>query len=58
MQVRDNYGKANLPEYKEKQQIDITAQIVDMAEQAKNELLADLAARIHEDKKQETTDNT
>lgn len=53
------WAKANLPEYKDKQQIDITAQIVDMAEQAKNELLADLAARIHEDsKKQETTDNS
>jgi hypothetical protein len=52
------WAKANLPEYKDKQQIDITAQIVDMAEQAKNELLADLAARVHEDKKQETTDNT
>lgn len=51
------WAKANLPEYKEKQQIDITAQIVDMAEQAKNELLADLAAHIHEDKKQETDNN-
>lgn len=51
------WAKANLPEYKDKQQIDITAQIVDMAEQAKNELLADLAAHIHEDKKQETDNN-
>ena len=45
------YAKSNLPEYKEKQQIDINAQIFNMAEQAKNELLADLAAAIdNEDK--------
>jgi len=45
------YAKANLPEYKEKQQIDLNAQIFNMAEQAKNELLADLAAAIdNEDK--------
>lgn len=52
------YAKANLPEYKEKQQIDINAQIFDMAEKARNELLADLAVRINEDKNQEPTDNT
>ncbi|GAC1668390.1 MAG: hypothetical protein PVS3B3_38870 [Ktedonobacteraceae bacterium] len=47
------YAKANLPEYKEKQQIDLTAQITTMAETAKDELLADLAAAIaNEDKKQ------
>lgn len=47
------YAKANLPEYKEKQQIDINAQIFDMAEQAKDGLLADLAAAIeNEDKEQ------
>jgi len=47
------YAKANLPEYKDKQQIDINAQISDKAEQAKNELLADLSIRINEDKKQD-----
>ncbi len=47
------YAKANLPEYKEKQQIDLTAQITTMAETAKDELLADLAVAIaNEDKKQ------
>lgn len=40
------YAKANLPEYKERQQIDLNAQITDMAESAKDELLADLAAAI------------
>ncbi len=48
------WAKANLPEYKDKQQIDITAQIVDMAEQAKNELLADLAASIANEDKEQT----
>jgi len=47
------YAKANLPEYKDKQQIDLNAQIFTMAEQAKDELLADLAAAItHEDQEQ------
>lgn len=47
------YAKANLPEYKDKQQIDLNAQITTMAETAKDELLADLAATIaNEDKKQ------
>jgi len=47
------YAKANLPEYKEKQQIDLNAQITTMAETAKAELLADLAADLtDEDKNQ------
>jgi hypothetical protein len=40
------YARANLPEYKDRQQIDLNAQITDMAESAKDELLADLAAAI------------
>ena len=45
------YARANLPEYKEKQQIDLNAQITTIAETAKAELLADLAATmIDEDK--------
>lgn len=43
------YAKANLPEYKERQTIDLNAQITDMAESAKDELLADLAAMIAND---------
>lgn len=44
------YAKANLPEYKEKPQVNINAQLADLAEQAKAELLADLAASLgHED---------
>lgn len=38
------YAKANLPEYKEKQTIDFNLQMKEQAEQAKNELLNDLAA--------------
>lgn len=45
------YAKANLPEYKEKPQVNINAQLADLAEQAKNDLLADLeASLINEDK--------
>lgn len=44
------YAKANLPEYKEKQQIDLNAQVTTMADQAKDELLADLAAMIANEK--------
>jgi hypothetical protein len=44
------YAKANLPEYKEKPQVNINTQLSDLAEQAKNELLSDIAASItHED---------
>ena len=51
------YAKANLPEYKDKQQIDLTAQITTMAEHAKDELLADLAVAItNEDKEQTHTE--
>lgn len=47
------YAKANLPEYKEKPQVNINAQLADLAEQAKNDLLADLAASLaHEDQDQ------
>jgi hypothetical protein len=44
------YAKANLPEYKEKQTIDLNAQVTTMADQAKDELLADLAAMIANEK--------
>jgi len=44
------YAKANLPEYKDKPQVNINTQLADLAEQAKAELLADLAASLsHED---------
>lgn len=44
------YAKANLPEYKDKPTVNINTQLADLAEQAKAELLADLAASIsHED---------
>lgn len=43
------YAKANLPEYKDKPQININTQLEDLAEKAKQELLADL---LNEDKKQ------
>lgn len=47
------YAKANLPEYKDKPQVNLNAQLSDLAEQAKNELLADLAASIsHENQDQ------
>jgi hypothetical protein len=47
------YAKANLPEYKEKPQVNINTQLADLAEQAKNDLLADLSASIsHEDQDQ------
>lgn len=46
------YAKANLPEYKEKQQIDLNAQITTLADQAKDELLADLSAMIASEKTQ------
>jgi hypothetical protein len=53
------YAKANLPEYKERQQIDLNAQITDMAESAKDELLADLAAAIaNETESDEHEDNS
>jgi hypothetical protein len=45
------YAKANLPEYKEKQQIDLNAQIITIAETAKAELLADLAATMTDEDK-------
>jgi hypothetical protein len=46
------YAKANLPEYKEKQTIDLNAQITNMADQAKDELLADLAAAMANENKE------
>jgi hypothetical protein len=48
------YAKANLPEYKEKQQIDLNAQITTIAETAKSELLADLAATMTDEDKDPT----
>ncbi len=40
------WAKANLPEYKDKPQVNIHAQLDDLAQKAKDELLADLAAAI------------
>jgi hypothetical protein len=48
------YAKANLPEYKEKQTIDLNAQITTMADNAKDELLADLAAAVASENKEPT----
>jgi hypothetical protein len=45
-------AKARLPEFKEKQQIDLNAQITTLADQAKDELLADLSAMIASEKTQ------
>jgi hypothetical protein len=47
------YAKANLPEYKEKQQIDLNAQITTLAETAKAELLANLASTIADENKEQ-----
>lgn len=45
------YAKANLPEYKDKPQVNVNAQLQDLAERSKQQLLADLEAAIaHEDK--------
>lgn len=38
------YAKANLSEYKDKPQVDLQVQLSDLAEKAKEEVLADLAA--------------
>lgn len=46
------YAKANLPEYKDKPQLNIHAQLEDLAEKAKQELLADLFVATDENKKQ------
>lgn len=43
------YAKANLPEYKDKPQLNVHAQLNELAQKAKDELLADL---LDEDKKQ------
>lgn len=48
------YARSNLPEYKEKQQIDLNAQITTIAETAKAELLADLAATMTNEDKDST----
>lgn len=40
------YAKANLPEFKDKPQVNVNAQLADLAEQAKAELLADLEASL------------
>ena len=48
------YAKSNLPEYKEKQQIDLNAQITTMADNAKDELLAGLAAAIANEDQEQT----
>ena len=45
------YAKANLPEYKDKPQVNVNAQMQDLAERSKQQLLADLEAAIaREDK--------
>jgi hypothetical protein len=49
------YAKANLPEYKDKPQVNIHAQLADLAETAKQELLADLAQAVA-DESQEPSD--
>lgn len=46
------WAKANLPEYKDKPQINIHAQLDDLAQKAKDELLADLAAAIDDENKE------
>ena len=43
------YAKANLSEYKDKPQVNVQAQLSDLAEQAKQALLAELAASLDED---------
>lgn len=48
------YARSNLPEYKEKQQIDLNAQITTIAETAKAELLADLATNMTDEDKDST----
>ena len=45
-------AKARLPEFKEKQTIDLNAQITTMADSAKDELLADLSAAIANENKE------
>lgn len=49
------YAKASLPEYKDKPQVNINAQLTDLAEQAKNELLADLDASLSRENKEQAT---
>lgn len=46
------YVKANLPEYKDKPQLNIHAQLEDLAQKAKDELLADLAAAVDDEDKE------
>lgn len=43
------YAKANLPEYKDKPQININAQLNDLAEQRKQKIIAELEAAIAKD---------
>lgn len=45
------YARANLPEYKDKQQIDLKIQMAEEAEKAKEQLLASLGAAFDEDSK-------
>jgi hypothetical protein len=53
------YAKANLPEYKEKQpEINIFNEIKAMADNAKNDLLNDLASASDEDESQEKTNQS
>jgi len=45
------YARANLPEYKDKQQIDLRVQMAEEAEKAKDDLLASLGAALNENSK-------
>lgn len=45
------YAKSNLPEYKEKAQVNVQTQLSDLAERAKQALLADLEAQLADDDK-------
>jgi len=47
------YARANLPEYKEKPQVNIHAELADLAEQAKQSLLADLASALTDEDKEQ-----
>jgi len=46
-------AKARMPEFREKQQIDLTAEITMQAERAKAELLADLASALTDENKEQ-----
>jgi len=47
-------AKSRMPKYRDKQQIDLTAHVTTMAEQAKHDLLADLAAMMPDEDKEQS----